>query len=289
MKSVGDLLLRSISGLVFIAILISASLFGIWAMILVLFPVLIIGIAEAIPLFWADKQDHNTKYWIIAAAIAYAITYLGIPYLQKLTIAVAVATFLIFAGIILISSANKRADFYQMIATLYVLNGILCLVWMPRIVQVLQQSNVNQIGDYSYQHKYVYLSFFILQWSGDTFAYVVGRLFGKHPLAPKISPKKTWEGTIGGSIFLVTASLLLVYQFHIIPLYLAVVISISTMFLGVLGDLFQSKLKRQVGVKDSGNIIPGHGGILDRFDSVLFSAPGVLYLGLIAIIILQLF
>ena len=117
------------------------------------------------------------------------------------------------------------------------------------------------------------LMVFVLVWSTDTFAYLVGRKLGKHKLAPHISPGKTWEGLAGGIVGSVLVSLIF-YKFN--PMYESwfyVASAIIVALFGVLGDLFESKLKRLAGVKDSGNMLPGHGGFLDRFDSLLLVAP----------------
>ncbi|MBU3715171.1 MAG: phosphatidate cytidylyltransferase, partial [Ferruginibacter sp.] len=121
-------------------------------------------------------------------------------------------------------------------------------------------------------------------WINDTMAYIVGSLIGKTPLS-SISPKKTWEGTIGGVILSIivigfAGNLLMVAQ----PLHWshwAGIASIAAVF-GTLGDLLESKIKRLAGVKDSGSFMPGHGGFLDRFDSLLFSIPFIwIYIHLI--------
>ena len=109
-------------------------------------------------------------------------------------------------------------------------------------------------------------------------AYLVGSMIGKTSLS-KISPKKTWEGTIGGIILcVVMVSLLLPFVFGIhsspFSIFLAILSAIAAIT-GTFGDLFESRLKRMAGVKDSGNLMPGHGGFLDRFDSLLFATPAV--------------
>jgi phosphatidate cytidylyltransferase len=105
-------------------------------------------------------------------------------------------------------------------------------------------------------------------WINDTMAYVVGSFIGKTPLS-SISPKKTWEGTIGGAILAVLAVSLIGYYAWDFPLAKLLIISVTGVVAGTFGDLFESKLKRLAGVKDSGQIMPGHGGFLDRFDSLL--------------------
>jgi phosphatidate cytidylyltransferase len=113
-------------------------------------------------------------------------------------------------------------------------------------------------------------------WINDTMAYIVGSVIGKRPLS-KISPKKTWEGTIGGMILsVVVVGLIAFFGFNTGPItiYIMLLAAIACVA-GTFGDLLESKLKRMAGVKDSGNIMPGHGGFLDRFDSLLLAIPAV--------------
>jgi phosphatidate cytidylyltransferase len=118
---------------------------------------------------------------------------------------------------------------------------------------------------------------FILVWATDTFAYLIGRALGRHPLAPLVSPKKTIEGSIGGLFFCVLSAFIAWKLIGGPPLnyYLGLSLIVGTS--AQIGDLFESALKRSVNIKDSGNLIPGHGGILDRFDSLLFVVPLVYY------------
>ena len=107
-------------------------------------------------------------------------------------------------------------------------------------------------------------------WINDTMAYIVGSLIGKTPLS-SISPKKTWEGTIGGVALAVTVITICGYLFFKADVLQLILITTVACIAGILGDLFESKLKRMAGIKDSGNIMPGHGGFLDRFDSMLMA------------------
>jgi len=117
------------------------------------------------------------------------------------------------------------------------------------------------------------LSLFILIWVNDTFAFIVGKSLGKNKLFEKISPKKTIEGFIGGMFFSLVASVVLAKYFVTEPVSKWLVIAIISSVFGTLGDLIESKFKRIAGVKDSGSIMPGHGGVLDRLDSIIFVAP----------------
>jgi len=120
-------------------------------------------------------------------------------------------------------------------------------------------------------------------WTTDSGAYMIGRKLGKHKLAPHISPNKTWEGSIGGSLVATIVGSVFWYFFPIGHYSLIVMIILTLIFsvVGQFGDLVESALKRYYGVKDSGKILPGHGGILDRFDSLLLVLPVIHLFGLI--------
>ena len=136
---------------------------------------------------------------------------------------------------------------------------------------------------------YVYtlpLSVFVFLWVNDTGAYCCGSLFGKHKLFPRVSPGKSWEGSIGGGIFVLVAAALVWYLtdvYDMNPTGMGMLewmgLGLTVVVFGTWGDLVESLFKRTLGIKDSGNILPGHGGMLDRFDSSLLAIPaGVVYL-----------
>ncbi len=120
------------------------------------------------------------------------------------------------------------------------------------------------------------LALILLIWTNDTMAYITGSFIGKTPFS-KISPKKTWEGTIGGMVFTVLGVVILSYANWLPGLRLQdwIILAVLAAVIGTMGDLMESKLKRLANVKDSGNIMPGHGGALDRFDSLLATMPFV--------------
>ncbi|GAA4079660.1 phosphatidate cytidylyltransferase [Flavobacterium cheonanense] len=192
---------------------------------------------------------------------------------------------------------NKTNDILILIATLFV--SIKCLLLLFNT----KKEKIDTLSKYIYLIGYVILPFiliakipfvgnnfrpkiiisiFILIWTNDTFAYIVGKSIGKHKLLEKISPKKTIEGFFGGMVFSVLAGFLISkYYFDPNPKYFnksVLIWTVSAVIISVfstLGDLIESKFKRIAGVKDSGKIMPGHGGILDRLDSIIFVAPFV--------------
>lgn len=129
------------------------------------------------------------------------------------------------------------------------------------------------------------LSIFIFNWVNDTGAYCIGMLFGKHRLFERISPKKSWEGSIGGAVFSIIAAIVLAHFFTFLSTGIWIGLGLTVVVFGTWGDLTESLMKRTLGIKDSGNILPGHGGMLDRFDSTLMAVPAaVVYLYLVGLI-----
>lgn len=129
------------------------------------------------------------------------------------------------------------------------------------------------------------LSIFIFNWVNDTGAYCTGMLFGKHRLFERISPKKSWEGSIGGAVFSIIAAIVLAHFFTFLSTGIWIGLGLTVVVFGTWGDLTESLMKRTLGIKDSGNILPGHGGMLDRLDSTLMAVPAaVVYLYVVGLI-----
>lgn len=129
-------------------------------------------------------------------------------------------------------------------------------------------------GRYNYR---IPLGFLLILWANDTGAYLVGRAFGRHKLFERISPKKTWEGLAGGVVLALILAGIVHHYFGVFTLSQWMIIAVIIAVFGTLGDLVESMLKRSLQIKDSGNILPGHGGLLDRFDGLLLAAPMVYF------------
>ena len=185
---------------------------------------------------------------------------------------------------------------YLMVAELYLKNEDPIHSWaytmMAQIYIALPFSLLNTLAFHLAPQGYVAydallpLSVFVFLWMNDTGAYLCGSLLGKHKLFPRISPGKSWEGSIGGGILVIAVAVLVWYladQYQLNQLGLSAVewagLGLTVVIFGTWGDLVESLFKRTLGIKDSGNILPGHGGMLDRFDSSLLSIPAaVVYL-----------
>jgi len=165
---------------------------------------------------------------------------------------------------------QKRVKPFQVLAITFL--GITC-VSLPLCLFLMMPFLPGPGNTY---HAEVPLSLFLMLWANDTGAYLSGHLFGKHALFERISPKKTWEGSVGGAIACLFTGYLLSRQYRLLTTLQWEILAFIIITAGTYGDLIKSMLKRSVKVKDSGTILPGHGGILDRFDSLLGAAPFIL-------------
>lgn len=155
--------------------------------------------------------------------------------------------------------------------------GVIYVAFLGAHLILLREYPLTINLDYSMGASFVFLAV-VVTWSGDTGAYIIGSTLGKHPLLPRVSGKKTKEGSLGGLLFSVAGALVARETFApYLALWQALVLGLIVGTMGQLGDLFESLVKRDMEVKDASAMIPGHGGILDRFDSLLFTAPLTYY------------
>lgn len=164
---------------------------------------------------------------------------------------------------------DKKHLKYILLGLIYITIPILLMIDLGTELRTYPINNTNEI----IYHKLIPCSIIFSIWINDTMAYIVGSLIGKTPLS-KISPKKTWEGTLGGIILATFVAGVIAWQFDLNIQKIVIIAGIASIA-GTVGDLLESKLKRMAGVKDSGTLMPGHGGFLDRFDSLLFAVPAV--------------
>jgi phosphatidate cytidylyltransferase len=155
--------------------------------------------------------------------------------------------------------------------------GVMYIGFLGSHLIMLREHPLRINLDYGYGASFVFLAF-VITWAGDTGAYLVGSLVGRTPLIPRISAKKTWEGSAGGLAFAIAAALIARETFApYLELWHALALGVLAGVVGQFGDLFESLIKRDAEIKDTSEMIPGHGGVLDRFDSLLFSAPLIYY------------
>ncbi len=252
-----EILRRALTGAVYIVLLLSAVFLNSDA-----FDFLFMTFGLAC-LYEYKKLVHLRGYYIFMAYLALWWAYIYLIHDKTLINLLLFITLIVDIGLLffLFSKKNKKfTDAKKFIVGLfYVGGGCIFLTMIP------------------YQHnefaKLIIMGIFILIWVNDTFAYLVGRTFGKTKLYSAVSPKKTIEGSIGGFIFaLIAAYIISKFETLISPMQW-IILSTVIVITGSLGDLIESKFKRIAGVKDSGAILPGHGGMLDRLDSLIFAAP----------------
>ena len=265
---------RLISGTVYVALIVLAlTLSMVWGLWILLSVFAVAGIIEFNRLTGVNRPyifrivlDCAAAVWLLYATAQYgmAISHgIGIflPYLLYLLYVVCRSTFLPHQAM-LPSLGNS------VIGQLYIA--------VPLALTIRLTLVVDPFSSMTQYNGLLLLAIFIFIWVNDTGAYLVGSRWGKRRLAPNISPKKSVEGSIGGLILvLLSAVILRLLLFTDLSWLHILLTSAVVAIFGTIGDLFESSLKRQAGVKDSGKLIPGHGGILDRIDSLLLAVPAV--------------
>lgn len=222
----------------------------------------------------ARKRDMkpDVAAGFLGAAALFTIFYFAEPG-RDFDFSLIQLTLVIFTAGVLIAATLRGAPFDRIIASSgATILGVLYIVLLGGHLVAVRMGFEQKLSAHL-------LSFFFLVLMGaDTGAYYTGRAIGKHKLAPKISPGKTWEGVAGGmAAALLLATLSHFWFFRELPLKWALPLAAVMMILGVLGDLSESALKRSAGAKDAAKLLPGHGGVLDRLDSLLFNAPLIYY------------
>ena len=261
-----NLLKRSFSGIIFVLIFISAILFSKESYIALITLCGFLCIWEFIRMIKLKSYASYVFFVIVMFLMIKRPESYGIALILIITILSSV--FLVYQLFAKkeISFANDRVKLGVTIR--YVIFSICFLVLLP-------------FYENSF-HPYLMISVLSIIWVNDSFAFVVGKNFGRNKLFASVSPKKTMEGFFGGLVFSLLAAIF-ISKFNVdFSMLNWMVISVLVSVIGTVGDLVESKFKRQANIKDTGNIMPGHGGILDRLDSLLFAAPFVyLYINFI--------
>jgi len=260
-ENMNNLIVRAITGSLFVGAIIGAILWNPWATTLLFGAFMALGVYEFTRLINAHTGNRSQQGFALAVSIIiYGATAAVIA--EQLPPAVLFLAFPLLTFSFLISLSSKSATSIQNVALTY-FSVIYITVPFMMIMHLC----------FDPENKWNVIGMFVLIWTNDTFAYLTGRLIGRTKLFERISPKKTWEGTIGGIVFALAAGFCWSTWVSDLPLEFWLIVSPLTAFGAIFGDLFESQFKRQIGVKDSGNILPGHGGILDRFDAALMAIP----------------
>jgi phosphatidate cytidylyltransferase len=264
-----NLTLRSFTGLVFAAIVLMAAYFGSWSLTGLFLIFAVFGLLEFLSITSPHfKRNSPTILGIIGGALLYSV--IALMPIGKVPVAYLFIPLLYFVILML-----RELFTLQEHAALHL--GAVALGWIYVIVPfALLNTFAHSTGDYE---SGLPIGFFLILWLNDSGAYFIGKFFGKRKLFPAVSPNKTWEGLAGGVAFAVGTGYAVSYFFDVLPPVQWMVIAALIAVFANVGDLFESHIKRTCGVKDSGTIIPGHGGALDRFDGLLFALPvATLYL-----------
>jgi phosphatidate cytidylyltransferase len=261
-----ELLIRTASGAVLVAIIIGCILFSPWTCAVLGLFIVVVGTYEMGRLQQIEKGSHFIVGEILSVG-AFLIAALSGLYMfpKQYLILELVCCMMPF----LLALFSKSDDFKHLAAFTF---GSMAYLSLPSALMVFMY-RPDFFGGLAGPRLVILI--FALLWTNDTFAYLTGRLLGKHKLFVRISPGKTVEGSLGGLVFTLAGVVLFSHYSSWLPVTEAVGMGLIAVVFGTLGDLCESMLKRQAGVKDSGRLIPGHGGILDRFDSVMFAIPFV--------------
>ncbi len=271
-----EFLKRSLTGFVFIVVMLGAILWNPWSLFVLLIAIAGIALYEYYSIFKIRGYTPLVTSGIIAGSLILLLvfmerqSYIPLKYLELLMLPV--------AGIWFLFIFVKRADMLN--SLMVTVTGLIYIMLPLSLIPFITQ---NQLTGFNYDPE-ILIGILLIIWIYDTGAYLTGILFGKHKMAPSISPKKSWEGFFGGMVFAFIMGLIYAKFTSLLNINDWLILSLIVVLTGTAGDLFESLIKREAGVKDSGRIMPGHGGILDRFDSLLMIIPFVfLYLYLIKI------
>lgn len=262
-----NLITRTITGIFFVAIIIGSMLLHPLSFACVIFVIMVYGLLEFFRIVKTDQIFPQQIAGIFFGSIAYLLPVIAASGIISPKFLALMPLLIIF--IFITELYRKKPNAMQNVAfTIFPI----AYISIPLATLVLLMSPLVS-GEYAHWH--ILFGFFIISWSYDTFAYLTGMLLGKHKFFERISPKKTWEGTIGGTVFGLVAAYVLSVFFVELNAVQWIMAGLIIIVAGTFGDLSESLFKRMYNVKDSGNFFPGHGGVLDRFDSVLFAAPAM--------------
>ena len=262
---------RTITGLSMVFLILAALLFSRIVFAAILLLVVIFGLLEFYSVMAKDECSPQKLTGTILGTLWYIlVTYTNFR-LGSVEAVFIFSAILPFLFLPFISELFRKKEKPLMNVAMTVLG----MVYVALPLSLLNIMNTGENGLLLNNFPAYLTSYFLITWIYDTGAYLVGISFGKHKFFERISPKKTWEGTIGGAFFAILAAVGLFFISKDVSLVHLLILTVIILFFGTFGDLAESLFKRSRNLKDSGNLLPGHGGILDRFDTIFVSAPFV--------------
>lgn len=270
MNKLSNLTLRIIFGLIGAALVVTGVLYNEWTFLLLFGLICGISLAEFFHLLHQSKIHLNRSFAVVTGVLLFIINYL----IQNNTLSpkyyYVVVAFVFLLFLIELFQINEN-PFYR------IANTFLGILYIALPLSLFSSAAFIR-GSYD---QTIVMGILLLLWANDIGGYIGGVSFGKHKLFERVSPKKTWEGSIGGALFSLGIAGFCAHFFPVLLLRDWVILSLIIVVFGSIGDLVESLFKRSLSVKDSGNLIPGHGGFLDRFDGLLIASPFlILYLKL---------
>ncbi len=234
----------------------------------------VIGLLEFYRIVQAKEFPVYLLPGVLSGWLLSLVPLIQIPFSGETLLGFTISLIALFLFLYALLVGEPLEDTLQALASTFL--GIFYVSWL-----LLHLVFIRGLSD----GKWLIFYLLLVVWAGDTGAYYVGRFLGKHKLAPAVSPNKTIEGAIGGLAASVAASF--IAKFTFLPIISSLHCAVLAVFLAIIaqsGDLCESMLKRAANVKDSGNILPGHGGILDRLDGVMFAAPVLYYYAIVFLV-----
>ena len=265
---------RTITGFSMVFLLLFSLWYNPWLFAGIFLVITILGLWEFYSLFSLGESHPQKLFGTLCGSIIYLLLFLvyssdlDVPYFGWYFLPIIFALLMFFISFIFEIFRNKARPLENVAITI---TGVVYVALPLALLNFLNiPMTVRTLGFPAYL-----LGYFILTWFYDTGAYLYGKQFGKHKFFERVSPKKTWEGTIAGAVVAGLTASGFCFLVPKIPMVDWFMLALLVVVFGTFGDLVESLFKRSLNIKDSGNILPGHGGILDRFDTIFISAPFV--------------
>ena len=270
-----QLLIRTATGAAFVAVMVFCTVFHPWTLLALILLLALLAVWEFARICEANNKHTVNRVLLTCSAIALPVALFVSCRLPEANLLLAFVPYVFVLLLFFIVELYARHE--DPIANLGIVALSQVYIVLPlSMLSLLAFAPLQAVGRAFWV---LPLALYIFLWVNDSGAYLIGSWLGRHKLFPRISPGKTWEGSIGGAIVSIGAAAALAHFFPFMSLWRWMGMALVVVLFGTWGDLTESLIKRTLGLKDSGTLLPGHGGILDRIDSMLFAIPAtIIYL-----------